>query len=118
MELVIGILSILVVVIFYKIIMLKRYLAVLDFSIKSINKLLVKKEIIKMSDIDIIINESIGDMHENTGNQIIKYAKGIGVVIPEYMAEKELELYVKKQEIQRKNNQVSFTDKMMQDVDK
>lgn len=94
-------LAILVLALLYKVRLLTRHLVVLSFSQRNINKLLVKNELITESDIDIIINESIGDMDPEEGNRLIKYAKSIGIKIPEYMEEKALEDYVKTQQLNR-----------------
>lgn len=119
MEIAIIILFVLVLVLFYKVSSLNKHLTVLSFSERTINKLLVKKELIKPSDIDIVINESIGDMHEDVGNKIIKNAKDIGISIPKYMDEEELKKYIEKQELKRVNDSISFTDRMlMEDVEK
>jgi hypothetical protein len=88
-------------------------LTVLSFSEKTISKLLVKKELIKPAEIDVVINEVIGDVHEDVGNKIIKDAKDIGISIPKYMDEKELKKYVEKQESKRVNDTLSFTDRMI-----
>ncbi len=113
MEIILVILSILIIILFYKVGVLNKHLSVFSFSEKNINRLLVKKEIIKPSEIYIIINESIGDMHEDIGNKIIKNAKSIGIDIPKYMDKDELKKYIEKQELKRRSEQVSFTDKML-----
>lgn len=113
METTIVILFVIVAVLFYKINLLNKHLSVLSFSEKTINKLLVKKELIKPSEIDVIINETIGDMDQDTGNKIIKNAKAIGIFIPKYMDEDELEKYIEKQEIKRMNDSISYTDRMI-----
>ena len=119
MELTIIILSILVALLFYKIRMLNKHLAVLSFAERNINKLLVKKGLIKTADIDTIINESIGDMPEDTGNELIKSAKSIGVIIPKYMDKEELKVCIENQELRRRNAEISFTDRMiMRDLEK
>src|SRR3989338_2791509 len=116
MEILIVILFTLVILLFYKVGKLNKHLVVLSFVERNINKLLVKKGTIKSSDIDIVMNESIGGMPENTGNTIIDYAKSIGVTIPKYMDEEELGKYLREQEQKKKNNEISFTDSMiMQD---
>lgn len=101
MEFIIFILSILVLALIYKVRLLTRHLIVLSFSNKNINKLLVKNELITESEIDIVINESIGDMDPEEGDRLIKYAKSIGIRIPEYMGEEDLEEYVKVQQVKR-----------------
>lgn len=119
MEITIIILFVLVLVLFYKVSSLSKHLTVLSFSERTINKLLVKKELIKSSDIDIVINESIGDMDEDVGNKIIKNAKDIGISIPKYMDDDELKKYIEKRELKRANDSISFTDRMlMEDVEK
>lgn len=118
MEIAIIILFVIVAVLFYKINLLNKHLTVLSFSEKTINKLLVKKELIKPSEIDVVINEAIGDMHEDVGNKIIKNAKDIGISIPKYMDEEELKKYLERQELKRANDRLSYTDRMiMNDAD-
>ena len=113
MEIAIIFLFLLVAFLFYKVSLLNKHLSVLTFSKKIINKLLLKKGFVKQSEIDIVINESIGDMSEDVGNKIIKNAKDIGISIPKYMDEEELEKYIEKEESKRKNNNLSFTDRML-----
>jgi len=113
MEIAIIILFVIVAVLFYKINLLSKHLTVFSFSEKIINKLLVKKELIKPSEIDVVINEAIGDMHEDIGNKIIKNAKDIGISIPKYMDDEELKKYIEKQELKRVDDNMSYTDKMI-----
>lgn len=113
MEISIIILFVIVMVLFYKINLLSKHLNVLSFSEKTINKLLVKKELIRLSEIDVVINETIGDMYGDIGDKIIKDAKDIGIFIPKYMDEEELKKYIEKQESKRMNDSTSYTDRMM-----
>src|SRR3989344_2982667 len=113
MELIIIILFAFIVIIFYKIRTLNKRLTGFLFLERNIYRLLVKKKIIKLSEINTIINESIGDMFEDDGNKIIKYAKDIGITIPGYMDEKNLNEYIEKQELKRKYDKMSYTDKML-----
>jgi len=115
MEIIIVILIIIIIVLSYKVHKLSNHLTVLSFSVRNINKLLVKKNLITLSEIDTVINESIGDMDENVGNKIIKSAKDIGITIPKYMGESELEKYLKEQELKRVDRSISFTDRMIID---
>ena len=116
MEIAVIILFVIVVVLFYKVNLLNKHLTVLSFSEKTINKLLVKKELIKPSEINVVINETIGDMYEDVGNKIIKNAKDIGISIPKYMDEKELKKYIEKQELKRINGSMPYTDRMIMNV--
>lgn len=113
METIIVIQFLLIAILFYKVRKLTRILTTLDFLENNINKLLINKKIIKNSEIEIMANESIGNMPELDGNRIIKYAKSIGITIPEFMNDEELKKYVEKQEIKRRNNEISFTDRMV-----
>lgn len=113
MNLLIIILIIAVVGLYLKLRNLQQYLIVTSFSESLINKLLVKNGLVTPSEIDIITNEIIGDMAEADGNKIIKAAKSIGIIIPEYMDEQKLKSYVKAQELRRGNSQISYTDRMM-----
>lgn len=113
MEIIIVILFVIVAFLFYKINLLGKHLSVLSFSEKTINKLLVKKGLIKPSEIDVVINEAIGDMHEDVGNKIIKNAKEIGIIIHEYMDEEELRKYIKEQNAKRINDRISYTDRII-----
>lgn len=113
MELIILILFVLLVALFYKVRKLDEHLTVLSFSFRNISKLLVKKKFIQTSEIDAITNESIGDMPEDDGNELIKSAKSMGITIPEYMDAEKLKRYTEKQESERKKRETSFTDRMM-----
>lgn len=95
--------------------MLNKHLTILSFAERNTNKLLVKKGIIKTSDIDAQINESIGNMPESVGNEIIKSAKSIGITIPKYMDDDELKTYIASEERRRREATLSFTDKMIID---
>jgi len=113
MEIITTILFVLVGILFYRILTLEKRVNVNSFSDRAVNKLLVKKEIIDQSEIETIINESIGDMPEDAGNKIIKDAKSIGINIPKYMDEGELEKYIENQKLKRMESQISYTDRMM-----
>jgi hypothetical protein len=113
MEILIIILVVITVILYLKVKKLEKHLTVLSFSDKLINKLLVKNNLILPSEIDIITNEVIGDMHEDEGNKIINSAKSIGIIIPKYMNEEQLNEYVETQEFKRRNNQISYTDRMI-----
>ena len=113
MELVTVILSVLVIALFYKVGLLNKRITVLSFAERNMNKLLVKKELVKPAEIDMMTNESIGKMPEEDGNKIIRYARDIGIFIPNYMNEEELEKYSKKHESETEKNEVSFIDRMI-----
>jgi hypothetical protein len=115
MEISIIILFAIVMFLFYKINLLNKHLTVLSFSEKNINKLLVKKGIINLSEVDVVINETIGELDEDIGNKIIKNAKDIGIFIPGYMDEESLKKYLEEQERKRAYNNLSYTDKMLMD---
>ena len=68
-----------------------------------------------MPDIDTQINESIGNMPEDIGNELIKSAKSIGITIPKYMDEEEKKIYIANEERRRREGKLSFTDKMIID---
>ena len=113
MTLIIIILFVFVVILFYKVGILHKHINVLSFSEKNIDKLLIKKKIIKISEIETVVNESIGDMPEDIGNKIIEDAKSMGIVIPKYMDDGELKKYIETQELKRTKGKISITDQMM-----
>jgi len=114
MEILVLVLLIAITFFLYKkIIMLQKHLELTSFSEKVLNRLLVKKGVIESSEIDIAINEAIGDMYEDQGTKLIKNAKVIGVNLPKYMDDKELEVYVQQQETNRKMRKISFTDRIL-----
>ena len=115
MEIVILGLSIIVIVLSYKVFLLKKHTTVISFYEKNLLKLLIKKGFINLSEFDVTINESIGDMDERVGNQIIKSAKSIGIVIPKYMSDEDLAEYIKNQERKRAQANMSFTDSHLLD---
>jgi hypothetical protein len=104
MVFIIILLSILIGVLFYDLSKLRKHVSVLSFSYKAINRVLVKKEVITPSEMDISINELIGDMYQEDGNTIIKQAKSIGITIPPYMNTEELAQYIETQELRRKRD--------------
>jgi hypothetical protein len=92
---------------------LEKYISVLSFFEKLINKLLVKKNLISLSEIDVITNETIGNIPKEDGDRIIKYAKKIGINIPKYMDNDQLKRYIEEQEMKRRNRQMSYSDKLI-----
>ncbi len=101
MEIIITILCVLVIYLLYTIKRVSKCFDILFFSVGNINKLLIKKGLIEKSEIDIILNETIGDMSKEEGDKIIKNAKDIGIKIPKYMDEEELKQYVEMQKAKR-----------------
>lgn len=113
MEILIIILIVIIANLYFRLGKLEKHLAVLSFSERLINKLLVRKNLISLSEIDIMTNEVVGDMPEDDGNKIISYAKSLGIVIPKYMDEEQLKRYLEAQRIKRKDNQLSYSDRMI-----
>jgi hypothetical protein len=110
MEILFAITALLLLVLFYKIKVLNRQLIVLSFSQRNINKLLIKKKLINATDIDIIVNESIGSMRGDESDRIIKSAKSLGIHIPDYMDDEDLKIYVENKELKRRMNSVTLED--------
>ncbi len=113
MEIIVALSVGVIAFLFYKINMLSKQLSVLSFTEACTRKLLLKKELIKASEHETIINEIIGDMDPDVGDKIIENAKDIGIIIPKYMGEDELKEYIEKQEFNRVRGHLSYTDQRM-----
>ncbi len=94
-------LLIMVISALYQISALRRQIVVMDFSNRSVQRLLIKKNIISASEIDIATNELIGDMLPDEGENIRESAKKMGITIPEYMEKDDLEIYIRNNEERR-----------------
>lgn len=113
MEILIIILIGAIILIYLKLRKIQNHLTVLSFWEKITSNLLLKKGLTTPSELDVAINESIGNMPEEDGNRIIQSAKNIGITIPNYMNEEELKIYVEKQEQTRRSREISFSDRIL-----